>query len=162
MHAHAQYARFLLDRHTGSSSHMGSPRHMGSPSHTGSLSHTGSPSHVGSRSHAGSPSRRKPMMQVVGFFIVEERVQASFGEEGGEGWQGSSGWEAAQASLKSQLEAACAAFQDPAPLRSLKDFTLLSCTALGVLQPSSSLSCPALHCLARPFIVLPSPATLLF
>lgn len=70
-------------------------------------------------------------VQIVGFFIVEERLQASFREEGGEVWQGNSAWEAAQASLNSQLEAACAAFQEPAPMRALKDFTLLSCIALG-------------------------------
>ena len=69
-------------------------------------------------------------VQIVGFFIVEERVQAGCGEVG-EGWQLNSGWEAAVATLKARLETACASFQDPAPLRSLKDFTLLSCTALG-------------------------------
>ena len=69
-------------------------------------------------------------LQIVGFFIVEERVQAGCGEVG-EGWQLNSGWEAALAGLKTRLEAACASFQDPTPLRTLKDFTLLSCTALG-------------------------------
>ncbi|KAA6419827.1 MAG: putative exocyst complex component 6-like [Trebouxia sp. A1-2] len=68
--------------------------------------------------------------QIVGFFIVEERVQAGCGEVG-EGWQLNSGWEAAVATLKARLESACASFQDPAPLLSLKDFTLLGCTALG-------------------------------
>lgn len=69
-------------------------------------------------------------VQIVGFFIVEERVQAGCGEVG-EGWQLNSGWEAAVATLKARLESACASFQDPAPLLSLKDFTLLGCTALG-------------------------------
>ena len=74
----------------------------------------------------------------MGFFIVEERIQAGLGEEGGEGWQGGSAWEAAQACLKSQLEAACAGLQEPGQLRALKDFTLLSCTALSTsLQPAT-------------------------
>ncbi len=73
-------------------------------------------------------------VQIVGFFIVEERVQAGCGEVG-EGWQLNSGWEAAVATLKARLETACASFQDPVPLRSLKDFTLLSCTALGIVKP---------------------------
>lgn len=77
-------------------------------------------------------------LQIVGFFIVEERVQAGCGEVG-EGWQLNSGWEAALAGLKTRLEAACASFQDPTPLRALKDFTLLSCTALGVNLPPSTL-----------------------
>ena len=81
-------------------------------------------------------------MQVVGFFIVEERVQAGCGQVGqgegqgpgegaGEGWQLNSGWEAALASLRGRLQAACAAFPDCNSLRKLKDFALLSCTALG-------------------------------
>ena len=74
-------------------------------------------------------------MQIVGFFIVEERVQAGCdGGEEGEGWQLNSGWEAALASLKGRLQAACAAFPDFASLRRLKDFALLSCTALGMYK----------------------------
>lgn len=80
--------------------------------------------------------------QIVGFFVVEERVQAGCGQVGqgegqgpgegpGEGWQLKSGWEAALASLKGRLQAACAAFSDCTSLRKLKDFALLSCTALG-------------------------------
>ena len=73
-------------------------------------------------------------MQIVGFFIVEERVQAGCGGVGegeGEGWQLNSGWEAALASLKGRLEAACAGFADFTSIHKLKDFALLSCTALG-------------------------------
>lgn len=70
-------------------------------------------------------------MQIVGFFIIEERVQAGCGEVG-EGWQLNSGWEAAQASLKSRLEIACSTLPDPDPLRRLKDFAVLGCTALGL------------------------------
>ena len=69
-------------------------------------------------------------LQIVGFFIVEERVQAGYGDSG-EGWQVNTGWEAAQAALKGRLEAACASYQEHALLRSLKDYALLSCTALG-------------------------------
>ena len=80
--------------------------------------------------------------QIVGFFIVEERVQAGCGQVGqgegqgpgegpGEGWQLNSGWEAALASLKGRLQAACAAFSECTSLHKLKDFALLSCTALG-------------------------------
>jgi len=87
-------------------------------------------------------------VQIVGFFIVEERVQAGCGEVG-EGWQLNSGWEAAVATLKTRLETACASFQDPAPLRSLKDFTLLSCTALSAaviwLQATSLPAMPCMH-----------------
>lgn len=49
----------------------------------------------------------------------------------GEGWQINSGWEAALASLKGRLQAASAAFPDCNSMRKLKDFALLSCTALG-------------------------------
>ena len=70
-------------------------------------------------------------LQIVGFFIIEERVQAVCGEVG-EGWQLNSGWEAAQASLKSRLEGACSSLPDPDPLRRLKDFMVLTCTALGL------------------------------
>ena len=54
------------------------------------------------------------------------------GEGPGEGWQLNSGWEAALASLKGRLQATCAAFSDCTSLRKLKDYTLLSCTALGM------------------------------
>lgn len=105
--------------------------------------------------HFAGTNFRHGVLQIVGFFIVEERMQASFGDEGVEGWQGSSGWEAAQASLKSQLEAACAAIQEPAPLRSLKDFALLSCIALGtacslcLIETTcilKDIDCAGLHC----------------
>ncbi|KAL3133292.1 hypothetical protein ABBQ38_007172 [Trebouxia sp. C0009 RCD-2024] len=70
--------------------------------------------------------------QIVGFFIVEERVQAGCGGGGeGEGWQLNSGWEAALASLKGRLQTACAALPDFTSLRKLNVFALLSCTALG-------------------------------
>lgn len=80
--------------------------------------------------------------QIVGFFIVEERVQAGCGQVGqgegqgpgegaAEGWQLNSGWEAALAILRGRLQAACAAFPDCDSLRKIKDFALLSCTALG-------------------------------
>ena len=75
-------------------------------------------------------------MQIVGFFTVEERVQAGCGEVG-EGWQLNSGWEAALASLKGRLDAACATYQDPIPLCSLKDLTVLSCTALGTAKQAA-------------------------
>lgn len=72
-------------------------------------------------------------MQIVGFFIVEERVQAGCGGGGeGEGWQLNSGWEAALASLKGRLQTACAALPDFTSLRKLNVFALLSCTALGM------------------------------
>lgn len=74
---------------------------------------------------------------------MEERVQAGCRqigqgegqgpEEGpGKGWQLNSGWEAALANLRGRLQAACAAFSDCNSLRKLKDFALLSCTALGM------------------------------
>ena len=87
-------------------------------------------------------------MQVVGFFMVEERVQAGCGEAG-QGWQLNSSWESALANLKGRLEAACASYQDPVSIRSLKDFTLLSCSALGAVPLPTQCALdwtPNLHC----------------
>ena len=86
-------------------------------------------------------------MQIVGFFIVEERVQAGCGEVG-EGWQLTSGWEAALASLKTRLEAACSTLPDPDSLSKLKEFAVLSCTVLGM---------PA-YCLTRLSVLCASPS----
>ena len=101
--------------------------------------------------------------QIVGFFIVEERVQAGCGQVGqgqgsgearGEGWQLNSGWEAALASLKGRLQAACAAFSDCNSLRKLKDFALLSCTALGRSDCLALATLTAIFVTAKPVMNL--------
>ncbi len=70
-------------------------------------------------------------MQVVGFFVVEDRVQRSAAALAGPGGRGA-GWEWAAAALKMPLDAAFEALQASEPLLALKDYVALACTTLGV------------------------------
>ena len=68
-------------------------------------------------------------MQVVGFFIVEDRVQRA--ADMAVGMQLGAGWEAAVACLKATLESAFESMTSAESLLAVKDFVLLVCTALG-------------------------------
>ncbi len=71
-------------------------------------------------------------VQVVGFFIVEDRVQRA--ADMAVGLQLGAGWEAAVACLKATLESAFESMTSAESLIAVKDFVLLVCTALGVPQ----------------------------
>ncbi len=71
-----------------------------------------------------------PTMQVVGFFIVEDRVQRA--ADMAVGMQLGAGWEAAVACLKATLESAFESMTSAESLLAVKDFVLLVCTALGM------------------------------
>ena len=73
-------------------------------------------------------------IQVVGFFIVEDRVQRA--ADMAVGLQLGAGWEAAVACLKATLESAFESMTSAESLIAVKDFVLLVCTALG--GPSGS------------------------
>lgn len=77
---------------------------------------------------------------MVGFFIVEDRVQRS-AEALAAGGSGDAGWESAVAVLKAPLDAAFEALQSAPPLLALKDFMSLACTSLGAanIPPGPSL-----------------------
>ncbi len=71
--------------------------------------------------------------QVVGFFVVEDRVQrGTAGLAAGAALD--AGWESAVAALKAPLDAAFEALPAAAPLLALKDHVFLACTALGELR----------------------------
>ena len=68
--------------------------------------------------------------QVVGFFVVEDRVQrGAAGLAAGPALD--AGWESACAALKAPLDAAFEALPAAAPMLALKNFVALACTALG-------------------------------
>lgn len=69
-------------------------------------------------------------VQVVGFFVVEDRVQR--GAEGLTlGLQLDGAWESAAAALKALLEGAFQSGASAPQLLQLKDAVLLGCSALG-------------------------------
>ena len=71
-----------------------------------------------------------PHVQVVGYFLVEDRVQQS-APELGLGPQVDAAWEAAVKALKGLLESAFEGATAAAAMLTVKDFMLLLCLALG-------------------------------
>jgi hypothetical protein len=69
-------------------------------------------------------------LQMVGFFVVEDRVQRSR-QDVAMGLGVDAGWEGAIACLKSALEAAFDSLRSPSVMLAIKDFVLLACNALG-------------------------------
>ena len=70
---------------------------------------------------------------MVGFFIVEDRVQRG-ADDITVGLQLDAGWETAVACLKAVLETAFEGLASAASLLAVKDFMLLVCNALGALR----------------------------
>ena len=79
-------------------------------------------------------------MQLVGFFLVEDRVQRG-AEALTRGLQLDGAWESAAAALKALLEAAFQSGASAPHLLQLKDAVLRACSALGeATEPCSATS----------------------
>lgn len=84
--------------------------------------------------------------QLVGFFIVEDRVQRG-AEDLTLGLQLDAGWESGAATLKALLEGAFESAAAAPQLLEVKDFVLLVCSALGAdrdfSRPPAGAACGA-------------------
>ena len=115
---------------------------------------------------SGPPSKASGAVQLVGFFIVEDRVQRG-AEELTLGLQLDAGWESAAACLKAALEGAFGAgTAAAASLLAVKHFVLLACDALGAPVPCALFLCDCIGAVlklntpstsVRGMLVLPMP-----
>ena len=73
-------------------------------------------------------------VQIVGFFLVEDRVQRS-NQDAASPVQVDAGWESAIACLKTVLEGGFETVAAAALMLAVKDFMLLVCSSLGETAP---------------------------
>ena len=75
-----------------------------------------------------------PCVQIVGFFLVEDRVQRS-NQDAASPVQVDASWESAIACLKTVLEGGFETVAAAALMLAVKDFMLLVCSSLGETPP---------------------------
>ena len=73
-------------------------------------------------------------VQIIGFFLVEDRVQRS-NQDAASPVQVDAGWESAIACLKTVLEGGFETVAAAALMLAVKDFMLLVCSSLGETAP---------------------------